>query len=114
MAVDDKDALRACAQLVADKAKELFDTWSKRASATVRISVRSGTARVTAGNADTPEVFFAQVPRNRAPAWANRKSPWHYTGYHDSLSEAGEQTLDEVSSKYTDIMLPKLLDDSGL
>lgn len=105
---DVRDALKKAAAILADKARELFSDWSKSAPPTVKVTTRGQTVKVVAGSPDAPAAYFAAKPRNRAPAWANRKSPWHFTGYHDSLSEAAELTLDEVSAAFTDDILPKL------
>lgn len=110
MTDDQKAGLKAAAQVIADEARRLFATWSTKVPETVKVTTRGQSVKVSAGSPAAPAAFFAAKPRNRAPAWANRKSPWHYTGYHDSLSEAAENKLDDAASAWADAVIPDLID----
>lgn len=109
MSVSDADVLKRCAEIVADKARELYSRWSK--TTVVRTGVRRGVAKVYA---EGDAAYYASIPRNRAPNWGYWSRGGHYTGYRDDLSTSGELTVDQVAETYADEMTKRLLDESGL
>jgi hypothetical protein len=114
MPVDQTTALRKAATIIADEAKRIAGLFSKRIPATVNVRVSNANSKATiaAGGVEAPSAFFAEKPKNRAPAFGHMKSKWHFTGYHPFLEEAAEAKADEAMQAYADELIPKLIDDS--
>jgi len=99
--------LRDAASIIADRAKEIAATFSKKIPPTIKIAGGTGGLEITAGGPDgqvAPNAYMFETKGARHMTFGHRDAPWHDQPYRPFLEEAAAQTIDKASEAYAKVI----------